>query len=264
MKFPRQSKGQKRLVITNQKGGVGKTVLCLQTGFLLAENDKKTLIVDMDGQANITNALLDDDVDAIEGALTSYHLFQDQVDKSLQPIEVYENLYLISSTEELHDIEAEELECVRNPIQWLSQFRDEFDYIIFDTPPSLGRRLMGALAAGTHVVVPLQPARASISGLEALMKTIQAVQQNFNPNLTYIGAIANLLNTRSPKKMKEYEDICKKLGNGIINKPISIRQPIQDSDDDALPVWYQKSGNGRTAGKEVKQAILEIVKRVNK
>lgn len=96
------------------------------------------------------------------------------------------------------------------------------------------------------------------------MNTVQTVQHHFNPGLKYIGAIANLLNTRSPKKMADYKAIVKELGDGIIDCPISIRQPIQDSDDDALPVWYQKSGNGRTAGKEVKQAILEIVKRVNK
>lgn len=145
MKFPRQSKIQKSLVFGNQKEGVGKTTICLQTGFFVAENDKKVLIVDMDGQGNITNALLDGDLTAIKGSLTCYHLFQGKTDDNLKPIEIYDNLSLIASTDELHDVEAMPLECVENPNQWLQQFHNDFDYILFDTPPSLRRRLMGGV-----------------------------------------------------------------------------------------------------------------------
>ena len=264
MKLPfRESKGQKRLVVANQKGGVGKTLLTLQLGFYLAELDRRVLIVDMDGQQNITKALLDDDLDQIEGSLTSFQLF-DTKESTESPLEVYEGLSLISSTEELHDVEAFELDCVANPASHLRRFTNDYDYILFDTPPSLGRRLMGACAAATHIVVPLQPAKPALDGLEALLKTVSTVQHHFNPELKYIGSVVNLLNTRSPRKKSEYKEMVKTLGKGIIDCPIPILQPIQDADDDGTPVWYQKSGNGRSAAKVVKEAITEILKRVQK
>ena len=125
MKLPfRESAMQKALVIANQKGGVGKSTLCLQIAFFLAEHDKNVLIVDMDGQQNITRALLDDDLVATEGSLTSYMLFQNDVANDLLPIEVYDGLSLIASTDELHDVESYELDVVRAPAQNLERFRD--------------------------------------------------------------------------------------------------------------------------------------------
>ena len=123
MKFPfRETKGQKRLVVANQKGGVGKTTLCLQIAFFLAEHDRNVLIVDMDGQQNITKALLDDELDAIDGSLTSYMLFQDDID-GLMPLEAYEGLSLIASTDDLHDVESIDLEKSITPKNIWNNFK---------------------------------------------------------------------------------------------------------------------------------------------
>ncbi|WP_257291570.1 ParA family protein, partial [Endozoicomonas sp. ONNA1] len=119
MTFPFvESPVQKAIALTNQKGGVGKSTLVLQKAFFLAEADKRVLVVDMDGQQNVTQALLEGNLGLIAGSLTSHDLFQNDI-AGLEPLKLHEELHLIASTEELHDVEASPLECSKNPAKHL-------------------------------------------------------------------------------------------------------------------------------------------------
>lgn len=189
--------------ISNQKGGVGKTTVCLNLGVGLARQGKKVLLIDFDVQANLTQSMGYQMPDEIPIAISDImrKMIEDEAFDPLEGmIEHAEGLYLIPSNIQLSGIEASLANTMnRERIlkNYIDQIRPQFDTILIDCMPSLGMLTLNALTAADKVIIPIQAHFLSVKGLELLLRTVGRVRKQLNPQLSVEGILINMLDRRA-------------------------------------------------------------------
>lgn len=177
----------KTIIFTNQKGGVGKTTLTREIGLYLGTKGHRVLLVDCDGQGNLSKSLVDTDnssglFEALEGD-----------DPSIRPIT--NTVDLLTGSVRLSLLEKRlvgELDAYeRMKVLFADEAFRGYEYLLLDTPPSLGIMTINALVAATHLVVPMVPSLYSMQGTNDLMSTVSKVRRSLNPSLQILGAIIN-------------------------------------------------------------------------
>jgi len=242
------------LVVANQKGGVGKTTTVVQIAHHFFQQGKKVLVVDFDGQANASSVFGED----CEIGVTADQLF---VDNPLTIPEPANGLGLIKASFALNEVEEWDIGCIVHPRKHLAQ-ASWADLVLIDTPPSLGRRLLGALVASDFVLTPMELSKFSFDGLEQLMTSIEMVKERFNPELQFLGILPNKVNTRSRAQKETLAELFSELGDNIIPQMVAFRAPVADSIDAGQPVSAITTGAGRKAAGEYKNALQHIESRI--
>jgi chromosome partitioning protein len=193
----------KIITIANEKGGIGKTISTMNISSGLQRSGKKVLLIDLDPQSSLTICfgLEPEDLD-----LTISNLMVNKInDEDYQPdikeyIQEKEGLYLIPSDIQLSGIETSLINALsRETIlkQIIDEIKSEFEYIIIDTPPSLGLLTINALAAADSVIIPVQAQYLSLKGMELLLNTIIRINKRINRNLQIEGIITTMYNQRT-------------------------------------------------------------------
>ncbi len=182
-------------VFVNQKGGVGKTTSAINIGAYAAELGKKTLLVDIDSQANMTSGI---------GASKSKPTVYELMAETATPAEtvkktMIENLDIIPASIDLSGAAIELVD--QNDREFylknaLAPLKDSYDYIFIDCPPSLGILTLNGLAAADGVLIPLQCEYFALEGLSLLLQTVKKVQKNINPGLAIGGIYFPMYDTR--------------------------------------------------------------------
>ena len=182
----------KVITISNHKGGVGKTTSTINIGAGLNKLGKKVLLIDLDPQANLSQSLgLIDQVKNIYGAIRGEY--------SLEPIEVLNGLKIIPSTLDLSGAEVElSGEAGREYIlrELIEPIRSSYDYILIDSPPSLGLLTINAFTASDEVYIPLQAQYLAIQGLTKLLEIIDKIKKRLNKELKVGGIIITQYDNR--------------------------------------------------------------------
>ena len=199
----------KTIAIANQKGGVGKTTTAVNLAASLAMSEHKTLLIDVDPQANAT-AYMGFSPDEMTG-LTLFEALEGQValrdavrDTDIRTLKlVPSHINLIGLEVELLDRKSRE-SALRKVIEPL---REEFDYIILDCAPSLGLLTINALTAADSVIVPVQPEYFALEGLGKLLGTIKLVQGSINPNLGIEGFLFTIYDSRLKSHNQVIEEV---------------------------------------------------------
>jgi chromosome partitioning protein len=180
------------IALMNQKGGVGKTTTCANLGAALAEAGKRVCLVDLDPQAHLTINY------GIEPAADQVNLYDVLVEGAgfLQAIhKVSDNIAIVPSS---IDLAAAEIKLVseigremilRNRIEAAHL---DFDFLLFDCPPSLGLLTINALAVATEIIVPMQPQFLALQGVAKLLETVQLVSKRMNPKLKVSGIVLTM------------------------------------------------------------------------
>ena len=192
LKLPRPER-PRRLAISNQKGGVGKTTTTVNLAAGLARNGLKILVVDLDPQGNASTAL---GVEHREGTVSSYELILGACtpEQVIQRSTANGNLFCIPATIDLAAVEIELVSKVRREYRLRDALSPEFikeagfDYVFVDCPPSLGLLTTHALNAVEEVLIPIQCEYYALEGVNQLLKYITMVQHQLNPQL-HISAI---------------------------------------------------------------------------
>lgn len=193
----------KTIAIINYKGGVAKTTSVQNIGAGLALKGKKVLMVDLDGQANLTKGFGLLDVEAEESI---YHAFIGKRD--LPILEIKKNLFIVPSHIDFCNIEAE---LASNPFgatifsKHLRKIKEQYDYCLLDCPPSLGIITVNALVSSDYILIPLEAEGFSWQGLDSIFKAIKVVQEGMEVKKFIIGDrfqnigafLAKVKNTRS-------------------------------------------------------------------
>ena len=184
--------------LANQKGGVGKTTTAVSLSAYLASVGKRILLVDIDPQANATSSL---GIDKNALAHSVYDvLVSARAGSSTTVVTSQRGLDLLPSSPALAgaDIELVEMtEREANLKQALKPLRDHYDFILIDTPPSMGLLTVNALVAADGVIIPVQCEYLPLEGLTQLLQTIELVRRNLNPQLIIRGLLMTMYDPRT-------------------------------------------------------------------
>lgn len=188
----------KIIAFVNQKGGVGKTTSTINVARYLAEAGKRVLLVDLDPQGNASSGL---GIDVHGREKNLYHAMTLGV-----PVQ---EIILQTDTKDLHivpaaqDLAGAEIEMVHvenrefRLYYALRTVRTLYDYVLIDSPPSLGLLTINGLVASDEVVIPVQTEYYALEGLSQLLGTIELVRENLQPNLKIMGALLTLYDRRN-------------------------------------------------------------------
>ena len=182
----------------NQKGGVGKTTSAVNTASYLAEAGKFVLLVDLDPQGNATSGL-GIDPRHVEHSLYSTMVGEGNVRDAIVGTGI-EGLHIIPATADLAGANVELVDVENREFRLydvLRQVRTDYDYIIIDSPPSLGVLTINGLVASDNIIIPVQAEYYALEGLGQLLETIDLVQNNLQPKLQIMGAVITLFDRRN-------------------------------------------------------------------
>lgn len=184
------------LAVTNQKGGVGKTTTCLNLGAIAARDGKRTCLIDLDPQGNLTKTFLD----LKASHLTAYDLLNYSTPFREAVIPIGDNLSLVPAQISLSRIErlgADDPALPYRLKEKLAGYAETFDLIILDTPPTLGALTVNAMTAATHLLLPIQASYYSLQGTNDLMETYRLVKAKLNPALKLLGILITMYDPRT-------------------------------------------------------------------
>jgi chromosome partitioning protein len=250
----------KVITICNQKGGTGKTTSAINLTAYLALAGKKVLLIDLDPQANTTSGL---GINKHNIKKSAYHVLLEELDiKEIVQNTSINNLYLAPSNLDLTGAEVELVGVLGREHRLkkaLVNEREQFDFIVIDSPPSLGLLTINALCAADSVLIPVQCEYYALEGLTQLVNTIRLVKDNLNPNLMIEGVLLTMADfrtnltkeiiqeTRNYFKEKVYETVIPR--NIRLTEAPSFGQPI---------ALYDKESIGAQKYLELAQEILGL------
>jgi chromosome partitioning protein len=218
------------LTIANQKGGVGKTTTAINLAAAFANKGRKTLLLDLDPQSNSSITFLD---------IHNLH-------KSVYDVLTDSNCSfsdVIQHTSVLHlDVAPARIALAKLESNLVGEFdapfrlkdkldavRQDYEFVVIDTPPTLGLITVNALVACTHLLIPIQSSYFALEGTDDLLETVERVKVRPNPNLQVLGVLITLHDRRTVLAKDIYQQIKTVFGAKVFKTVISKNVRLEES-----------------------------------
>ncbi len=250
--------GKTRVIaVTNQKGGVGKTTTSVNLAACLAYLGKSVLLIDSDPQGNSTSGL------GIEKGYT-YSVYSALADESVTEDAIiatrYKNLYVLPSSQDLSGAEIE-LAYEDNREYFLKKITDrlrgKYDFILIDSPPSLGMLTVNILTAADSIIIPIQCEYYALEGLSQLIASVRAIKKTTNPAIEIEGVLATMYDGRTNLSIQVLDEVKKFFPSKVYKTVIPRNIRLSEAPSFGEPIIkYDVTSKGAKAYVELAREVI--------
>jgi chromosome partitioning protein len=250
------------ITVANQKGGVGKTTTAVNLAFALAQAGRRILLIDLDPQGNATSGLAcsSEIRDALASGRTIYEALISGGAINDIVHQVRPNLFLAGADADLVGAEIEMATMAgreRRLRALLYGVREEYNFVLIDTPPSLGLLTLNALVASDTVLVPMQCEYYALEGLSALLGTIKRVKEQLRPALEIEGLVLTMFDSRNRLSHEIAREVREHFADKVFKAIIPRNVRLSESPSHGLSVFEYESRSAGAAGyRELAAEIL--------
>ena len=250
----------KIITVCNQKGGTGKTTSAINIAAYLALAGKKVVLIDLDPQANATSGI---GINKHQITKSTYHVLLEEAElkELLQPSAI-PNLWVAPSNLDLTGAEVELVGALGREYRLkraLHKERDNFDFMIIDSPPSLGLLTINGLCAADSVIIPVQCEFYALEGLTQLSNTVRLVKDNLNPNLEIEGVLLTMADYRTNLTKEVIDEARNYFKEKVYQTVIPRNIRLTESPSFGKPIaLYDKESLGAQKYEELCKEILGL------
>lgn len=250
----------KIITVCNQKGGTGKTTSAINIAAFLAVAGKRVMLIDLDPQANATSGIGLNKHNVLK---STYHVLLEElnIQDILQPSAV-PNLFVAPSNLDLTGAEVELVGSLGREYRLkraLEKVKTEFDFLIIDSPPSLGLLTINGLCAADSVLIPVQCEYYALEGLTQLNNTIRLVKDNINPGLTIEGVLLTMADFRTNLTKEVIQEARDHFKEKVYKTVIPRNIRLTEAPSFGKPIFlYDKDSLGAQKYEELCREILGL------
>jgi len=254
------------IAVTNQKGGVGKTTTVLNLGAALALRGYRTLVVDLDLQANLTHCLTEP-LEENDANMCEVILDEVPISDIIVPADT-ENLYLAPAGESMANLEINlatmigREQALRNAFQ--HPIINDFDFVLMDNPPYLSLVTINSMVAAQHIVVPVSCEYLPMLGLKWLLKSVDKVKSRLHPGLSVIGYLLTMYDRREGITTDVEDILREQFGDEMFKTVIRVNTRHKSAPAERKTIFqYEHSKRGRGT-EDYGSMSAELLRRLNK
>ncbi len=241
------------VAVANQKGGVGKTTTAINLGAGLAFQGERVLLVDLDPQGNATSGL---GVDRSAIKQSTYDLLVDDVAaEDVIEASSVRDLFLVPATIDLAGAEIELVSMFSREHRLENALKtvvDDYDFVLIDSPPSLGLLTINGLTAADEVLIPIQCEYYALEGVGQLIRNIQLVQTSLNPQLDVEGVVLTMYDGRTTLSKQVTREVRDHFGKTAYKTVIPRTVRLSEAPSHGEPIEaYDRMNRGAIAYREL-------------